>query len=83
VKKEYPSPLLQTPELCENDDLKCRNDLQLDADLDAIWKVAIGLDLENRSVLEAEVLMWRICSAKSMPNSTIRRALYEEWGSDT
>ncbi|HSS98010.1 MAG TPA: hypothetical protein VLK33_13310 [Terriglobales bacterium] len=50
-----------------------------DADLDAIWRLAIGLDLGSLSVLEAEVLMWRICNAKSMPREAIERALNEEW----
>ena len=53
--------------------------VQPDADLDAIWRLAIGLDLGSRSVLEAEVLMWRICNAKSMPREAIERALNEEW----
>jgi hypothetical protein len=53
--------------------------VQPDADLDAIWRLAIGLDLGSRSVLEAEVLMWRICNAKSMPRAAIERALNEEW----
>jgi len=34
-------------------------------DMDAIWRVSIGLDLANRTVLEAEVLSWRICFAKA------------------
>ena len=54
-----------------------------DSDLDALWKIELGLDLEGRSVLEAEVLMWRICSAKHVPTAAIRRALREEWESDT
>jgi hypothetical protein len=53
--------------------------VQPDADLDAIWRLAVGLDLGSRSVLEAEVLMWRICNAKSMPREAIERALNEEW----
>jgi len=52
---------------------------QPDPDLDAIWRIAAGLDLGSRSVLEVEVLMWRICTAKSMPQDAIRRALNEEW----
>jgi len=52
---------------------------QPDADLDAIWRLAVGLDLGDRSVLEAEVLMWRICNAKSMPRRAIERALNEQW----
>jgi hypothetical protein len=27
---------------------------------DALWRTAIGLDLTDRSVLEGEVLIWRI-----------------------
>ena len=53
-----------------------------DPDLDAIWRLAVGLDLGSRSVLEAEVLMWRICNAKSMPREAIERALNEEWEND-
>ncbi len=53
--------------------------VQPDADLDAIWRLAIGLDLGSRSVLEAEVLIWRICNAKSMPREAVERALNEEW----
>lgn len=52
---------------------------QPDPDLDAIWRIAAGLDLGSRSVLEAEVLMWRICRAKSMPRDATRRALNEDW----
>jgi len=50
-----------------------------DPDVDAIWRVAVGLDLGNRSVLEAEVLLSRICRAKSMPREAIERALNDEW----
>ena len=50
--------------------------------MDAIWRLAVGLDLGSRSVLEAEVLMWRICNAKSMPRKAIERALNEEWEND-
>ena len=50
-----------------------------DADLDAIWRFAIGLDLGSRSVLEAEVLLSRICKAKDMPREAIERALNAEW----
>lgn len=53
--------------------------VQPDADLDSIWRLAVGLDLGSRSVLEAEVLMWRICKAKSMPYEAVERALNEEW----
>lgn len=50
-----------------------------DPELDAIWRIAAGLDLGSRSVLEAEVLMWRICKAKSIPLDATRRALNEDW----
>lgn len=53
--------------------------VQPDPDLDEIWRVAVGLDLGSRSVLEAEVLMWRICNAKNIPREAIERALNEEW----
>ncbi len=53
--------------------------IQPDVDLDAIWRTAIGLDLGSRSVLEAEVLLSRICNAKSMPREAIERALNEDW----
>jgi hypothetical protein len=53
-----------------------------DPDSDAVWRVAIGLDLEDRGVLEAEALLWRVCCAKSIPEAAIRRALCEEWESD-
>jgi hypothetical protein len=42
-------------------------------------RIIAGLDIEDRSVLEAEVLIWRICSAKSVPAAAIRRALRGEW----
>jgi hypothetical protein len=45
--------------------------------------VAVQLDLEDRSVLEAEVLIWRICAAKSLPPDAIRRALRGEWEADS
>ncbi len=32
-------------------------------DIHAIWRVSTGLDLADRTVLEGEVLVWRICSA--------------------
>jgi hypothetical protein len=50
-----------------------------DPDLDAIWRLAVGLDLGSRSVLEAEVLLWRICNAKAMSRESMERALNEEW----
>jgi hypothetical protein len=30
-----------------------------------VWRASIGLDLADRSVLEAEVLIWRIVRQKS------------------
>jgi hypothetical protein len=31
-----------------------------DLDDQEVWRVSVGLDLTDRTVLEAEVLMWRI-----------------------
>jgi hypothetical protein len=53
-----------------------------DPELDAIWRIVAGLDLESRSVLEAEVLIWRICTAKSVPGAVRHRALNAEWEGD-
>ena len=75
------SPGLPEPSLPE-DTRSQRRDPQPDPDLDAVWRVAIGLDSEDMNVLEAEVLLWRICSAKSIPEATIRRAICEEWKFD-
>ncbi len=50
-----------------------------DPDLDAVWNVAAGLDADDRGPLEAEVLLWRICSAKSIPAKVIQRAMCEDW----
>ena len=55
---------------------------QPDPDLDAIWRLAVGLDLGTRSVLEAEVLLWRICNAKSLSSDLTRRALNSDWEND-
>jgi hypothetical protein len=30
-----------------------------------VWRASVGLDLADRTVLEAEVLMWRILQQKS------------------
>jgi hypothetical protein len=77
--KPSPSPTKDAEnELAEKEHRSARPD----ADLDAIWRVAIGLDLGERSVFEAEVLMWRICKAKSMPHDAILRALNEDWEGD-
>lgn len=74
-----PSPTAGTEnELAEKE----RRYAQPDADLDAIWRVAVGLDLGSRSVFEAEVLMWRICKAKSMSHDAVHRALNEDWEGD-
>ena len=37
-----------------------------DFDDQQIWKACIGLDLADRTVLEAEVLIWRIVQQKSL-----------------
>ena len=36
-----------------------------DLDDQQVWRASIGLDLADRTVLEAEVLMWRILRQKS------------------
>jgi hypothetical protein len=55
---------------------------QAEADLVAVRRVADGLDVDDRGPLEAEVMLWRICSAKSIPDAAIRRAISEEWESE-
>jgi len=40
--------------------------LKSDFDDQQIWKACIGLDLADRTVLEAEVLIWRIAQKKSL-----------------
>ena len=40
--------------------------LKSDFDDQQIWKACIGLDLADRTVLEAEVLIWRIVQQKSL-----------------
>ena len=52
---------------------------QAEADLDAVRRVADALDVDDPGPLEAEVMLWRICSAKSIPDVAIRRAISEEW----
>jgi hypothetical protein len=37
-----------------------------DLDDQQVWKAYIGLDLADRTVLEAEVLIWRIVQQKSV-----------------
>ena len=39
--------------------------LKSDFDDQEVWKACIGLDLADRTVLEAEVLIWRIVQQKS------------------
>ena len=73
VDQKHP---LRLPEDSDPEKSTC---IQPDPDLDAIWRLAVGLDLGSRSVLEAEVLLWRICKAKSVPSEAIERALNEEW----
>jgi hypothetical protein len=79
VDKKSPTQTTDAKYLSENENSGQEQSAQPDPDLDAIWRVAVGLDLGSRSVLEAEVLMWRICNAKSMPRDAIRKALNEEW----
>jgi hypothetical protein len=40
--------------------------LMPDLDDQHLWRVCIGLDLADRSVLEAEVLIWRILQQRSV-----------------
>jgi hypothetical protein len=35
-----------------------------DVDDQQVWRASVGLDLADRTVLEAEVLMWRIARQK-------------------
>ena len=51
-------------------------------DAQASAEVADGLDVDDPGPLEAEVMLWRICSAKSIPDAAIRRAISEEWESE-
>jgi hypothetical protein len=39
--------------------------LKSDLDDQQFWKACIGLDLADRTVLEAELLIWRIVQQKS------------------
>lgn len=43
------------------------------------WHISLGLDLSDRSVLEAEVLIWRIAQQKS---ATLTRHSLNEGDSD-
>jgi|GEM_PF-5035199 len=67
VKKQHVIPhlLCDLPQPCEE---QSKQDAEPCLDVHAIWRASIGLDLEDRSVLEAEVLLWRICSVKSAPS---------------
>jgi hypothetical protein len=42
--------------------------LKSDLDDQRFWKACIGLDLADRTVLEAEVLIWRIVQQQSGMN---------------
>jgi hypothetical protein len=44
-----------------------------------VWRASIGLDLAERTVLEAEVLIWRIVRQKS---ATQMRHSLNQWESD-
>jgi hypothetical protein len=44
-----------------------------DLDDQQVWRASIGLDLADRTVLEAEVLIWRIVRQKSV--ALIRQSL--------
>ncbi len=81
-KRPWPRPDANAQARPANGPTKDHACTQPDPYLDAIWRLAVGLDLGSRSVLEAEVLMWRICTAKSLPHETIRRALNEDWEDD-
>jgi len=50
--------------LLRDRDWLCGADACFDREKDAAWKDSIGLDLGDRSVLEAEFLLWRIAAAK-------------------
>jgi hypothetical protein len=70
VQKYQPSPNLGAALTSWN--------LLPDPDVDALWRAALPLDLESRSVLEAEVLMWRICTARSLSVDAITRSTNAE-----
>jgi len=38
-----------------------------------VWSASLGLDLADRPVLEAEVLIWRILQQRSMQHSLNQR----------
>jgi len=47
--------------------LNCREQGQgPETDVQAAWRTSLALDLDQRSVLEAEVLLWRIYSKPSV-----------------
>ena len=43
------------------------------AELQAIWKTSVKLDLQDRTVLEGEVLMWHILRQLSFEQSALSR----------
>lgn len=47
-----------------------------DLDDQQIWRACIGLDLADRTVLEAEVLIWRVVREKSA--TLMRQSLNQE-----
>ena len=67
------------PPANENENSAAQGHRQADAELDAVRRIAAGLDVDDPGPLEAEVMLWRICSAKSIPDAAIRRAIFEEW----
>lgn len=60
---EKKTPASEDPRLRDQDWLRGA-DTCFDKEKDAAWKDSIGLDLAERTVLEAEFLMWRIAAAK-------------------
>ena len=68
-----------SPSLMADWNSHCTAGLDPDPDLDVVWKVAAALDVDDRGPLEAEVLLWRICSAKSIGDAVIQRAMREDW----
>ena len=37
-----------------------------------VWAESLGLDLEQRTVLEAEVLAWRLAQSRSLAGAAVR-----------
>ncbi len=79
VEKERPVPHVNPTNPPANENSNAHALPQADRDLNAVRRVADGLDAEDRGPLEAEVMLWRICSAKSIPDAAIRQAISEEW----